>query len=144
MRGEDAMQLVDHVPAEAAIDETPSRQQIEPGLIDREADAPGAEPDRDLDLPSGELGGLDVEDDAVGELDPSDPEVRDLLGGDHARGLAELAVSERADAPIRLDGHGHGAARLVGRQDLGPRVGELDRTGHEDLRLSPAPELVQG
>ena len=138
------MQLVDRVPAEAAIDKTPSRQQIEPGLIDRKADAPCAEADRDLDLPSGELGGLDVEDDAVGELDPGDPEVRDLLGGDHARGLAELAVGERADAPIRLDGHGHGAARLVGRQDLGPRVGELDRTGHEDLRLSPAPELVQG
>ena len=71
-RGQDAVDLVDAVPAEPAVDETAAGQQVEARLVGGQADLAAAEADGDPDRPRLERRRLDVEHDAVAVADPGD------------------------------------------------------------------------
>ena len=142
-RGQHAVDFVDAVPAEPAVDETAAGQQVEARLVGGQADLAAAEADGDPDRPRLERRRLDVEHNPVAVADPGDAQAGNLLARGDARGLAELGVGEGIVGPLGRGRHRDRAAGLEGGQDLGPGVGELHRAGDEDLRLAPVPEPSQ-
>ena len=115
--GEEALEVVGAVFGETGEVEDGAGEEVEAGLVAGEGEAAGAEEGGDLDGIFFEVGGFDIEADAVGEGDLGDVEVGDgLLGGDFT-GWAEVGVGEGLVGLLDGRGDGLGGAAAEGGED---------------------------